>query len=77
MLKENLKDAGEIIQTIITQPLSIPGATENVTLLSAAENYDKDPNDLTKILQAFLDYPEPTHTLLTELELLAKDLHVS
>lgn len=77
MLRENLKDAGEIIQTILTQPLSIPGASENVSLLSAVQTYKEENagnSDLSKIFDTFLQYPDPTHTLLTELELIASDL---
>lgn len=79
MLKENLKDAGEIIQNIVTQPLSIPGLPDNTTLLAAAENYrnvDAANSDLSKILQTFLDYPEPTQVLIRELELIYQDINV-
>lgn len=74
MLKENLEDAAQILQNILTQPLDIPGATESVSLLSAARNTDK--SDLRKILEAFRRYPELTQSLLTELELLYQDLKV-
>ncbi len=79
MLKENLKDAGEIIQNILSQPLSIPGLPENITLLSAAQNYryvDGASSDLSKVLQTFLDYPEPTQVLIRELELIYQDINV-
>lgn len=79
MLKENLKDAGEIIQNILTQPLSIPGLADNITLLSAAQNFrtiDGANSELSKVLQTFLDYPEPTQVLIRELELIYQDINV-
>lgn len=72
MLRENIEDAAQILQNILTQPLDIPGATPNVSLLNAAQNPDK--SDLKKILQAFRSYPDLTQSLLTELELLYQDL---
>lgn len=72
MLKENLEDAALILQNILTQPLSIPGASPNISLLDAAQNGDK--TDLRKILEAFRTYPELTQSLLTELDLLQQDL---
>ena len=72
MLKENLEDASSIIQNILTQPLDIPGAKENISILAAAQNPDK--SDLIKILEAFQKYPELTQALLTELDLLQQDL---
>lgn len=74
MLKENIEDASEILQNILTQPLDIPGATKNISLLSAAQNPDK--TDLRKILQAFRSYPDLTQSLLVELELLYQDLKI-
>ena len=72
MLRENIEDAIQILQNILTQPLDIPGATPQISLFSAAQNPDK--TDLKKILQAFRSYPELTQSLVTELELLYKDL---
>ena len=78
MLRENLKDAGQIVQNILTQPLSIPGASkETVSLLDAAKNYnDKDPStsDLKKIVEMLAQYPEPTKIMLQELEILSNEL---
>ncbi|MES2344939.1 MAG: hypothetical protein V4494_03255 [Chlamydiota bacterium] len=74
MLKENIDDAAEILQNILTQPLDIPGASANISLLAAAQNPDK--TDLRKILEAFRRYPELTQSLLTELDLLSQDLKV-
>ena len=78
MLRENLKDSGEIIQTILTQPLSIPGAKKDISLLEAAKNFDpKNPltSDLRKILLNFLQFPEPTERMVLELELIQEDLY--
>lgn len=77
MIRENLKDTGEIIQNILTQPLSIPGARVSLSLLQAAADFDpRNPigSDLRKILLSFLQFPEQTETLLRELELLQEDL---
>jgi hypothetical protein len=77
MYKENVKDCAEILHNIINQPLSIPGASENVTLLSAAKNYresDAENSDLHKILLTLHEYPGPTKTLITELEILMTEL---
>ena len=77
MLNENLKDAGEIIETILTQPLSIPGAKADISLLEAANRFDPKEamtSDFRKILLSFLQFPEPTETLLRELEILQEEL---
>ncbi len=77
MERENLKDAGEIVQTILTQPLSVPGAKGELSLLEAAKSFDsQDPltSDLRKILLNFQQFPEATERMLVELELLLKDL---
>ncbi len=77
MLQENLKDAAEIVENILTQPLEIPGAKQNVSLYDAARNYDPHnaaASDLRKIILSFLQYPEPTETLLRELDMLVDDL---
>lgn len=80
MLKENLKDAGEIIQNILTQPLSIAGTAEDISLLKAAMNYQEgqgEASDLAKIVKSFLAYREPTETMLRELEIILKEISVS
>ncbi|HSX03323.1 MAG TPA: hypothetical protein VLG76_01195 [Rhabdochlamydiaceae bacterium] len=77
MLKENLKDAGEIIQNILNQPLSITGAKDGISLYKAAKNFDSNEaanSDLRKILLTFLQYPEHTQILFQELELILKDI---
>ena len=41
MLREKLYDAGEIVETILTQPLSIPGLQKNISLLEASKDVYK------------------------------------
>lgn len=77
MIRENLKDAGEIIQNILTQPLAIPGVKGDLSLIQAAKDFDSSNpmgSDLHKILLSFLQFPEQTEMLLNELELLKEDL---
>ena len=77
MLRENLKDAGEIIQTILTQPLALSENEERITLLKAAQNYNRkeaESSELRKILLNFLEYKEPTEMMLRELELIQEDI---
>jgi len=77
MLKENLKDAGEIISNILQQPLAITGSTQTVSLIEAAKDYKKNSafySDLSHILLSFVEYPESTQNLLTELDLICVDL---
>lgn len=77
MLEENLEDAGGIIQNILTQPLSIPGAKEDISLLEAAQHFDPahaETSDLRKILLSFIQFPQPTKTMIRELEILCEEL---
>ncbi len=77
MLHENLQDAGEIIENILTQPLHVPGARENTSLYDAARNYDPHnpaTSDLRKIVLSFLQFPSPTETMLRELDILLEEL---
>jgi hypothetical protein len=79
MLRETLKDSAQIIQTILTQPLSIPGAAEGVSLLSSAENFDPNnpaDSDFKRVIATFLAYPEATERMIQELELIRHDLSV-
>lgn len=76
MIREDLKDAGEIIQNVLTQPLLIPGVKGNLSLLQAAKDYDpRNPlgSDLRKILLSFLQFPQQTETLIRELEILREE----
>lgn len=77
MLEENLQDSAEILFNILNQPLDVPGATLNVSLLGAALNFDStqpENSDLHKIMEEFVKYPESTQALIQELELLYRDL---
>jgi hypothetical protein len=77
MIQENLQDAGEIIENILTQPLSIPANRGAKSLLNAANAFDEKEaltSDLRKILLSFLQFPEPTEMMLRELEILQSEL---
>jgi len=77
MLRESLKDASQIIQNILTQPLEIEGCPENITFLQAAKTYLESKgqsDDLNKVLQCLVRYPEPTETLLNELSIISDEL---
>lgn len=77
MLRENLKDSAEILSNIFNQPLEIPNATENITLLQALQTFSSqqpDNSDLSKMLRTFASNPEPTNILIQELELISRDL---
>jgi hypothetical protein len=71
-----LQDAGKIVQTIVTQGLSIPGISKDISLLSAAEEFQKNSSssELSKILDTFQKYPDATGVLLQEMDLLTHDL---
>jgi len=78
MLRENLQDTAEILLNIFNQPLDVPGATMNVSLLNAALNFDSEQpaqSDLSKIMLEFVKYPDSTQALIQELELLHEDLN--
>jgi hypothetical protein len=78
MLKETLKDTAQILQTILTQELDIPGASGPISLLSAAKQFasqDAVSSNLSHVIRVFLNYPDPLNALSTELEILAKELH--
>jgi hypothetical protein len=77
MLRESLKDASEIIQNILTQPLEIEGWDRTVSLLEAAKSYlnsNGQSEDLTKVLQCLVRYREPTETLVNELAIISDEL---
>lgn len=79
MLRENLRDTGQIIQNILTQPISIPGLSDETTLLSAAQSYQEGEgasSALSKVMLSFLHYPEPTQVLIQELEILHKEIAI-
>ena len=79
MLKENLKDAAEILLNILSQPLAIEGRDEEISLLSAAKEFSSgnaESSALSDVMQNFGRYPEPTQTLIRELEILLEDIQV-
>ena len=79
MLYENLKDAALIVQNILNQPLSIANTSEDVTLLSAAISFDNEgmpASYLQQIMQTFIEYKDPTETLIRELDILVEELHM-
>jgi hypothetical protein len=78
-LQENLKDALQIVETIITQPLHIGSRDDGISLATAAKNFSNqqpENSDLKKILVNFVTYPESTQMLLQELELISRDLRL-
>jgi hypothetical protein len=76
MLREKLHEAGEIVETILTQPLSIPGLPKNISLLEASKHYLENPSspELKKMLETFLQHPAALQIMLQEFNLLAQDL---
>ena len=77
MLRENLKDSAEILFNILTQPLEIPGVTENISLLQALQNFasqQPEDSDLSKMLRTFSANPESLEMLIQELHLIAREL---
>jgi hypothetical protein len=79
MLHENLKDAAIIVHSILNQPLAIPEASQDITLLSAAISFDETgtpASHLQQVMQMFIEYPNPTETLIRELEILNDELHI-
>lgn len=77
MLRDKLYDAGEIVETILKQPLSIPGLPKNVSLLEASKSYLADPSspELKKMIETFLHHPAALEIMLQEFKLLSQDLH--
>jgi hypothetical protein len=73
MLRENLKDAGMIVQNILTQTLAIPDVMKEISFLTAAKSYPAN-HDLVKLIETFKQYPEALAAMLKELELLCIDL---
>ena len=79
MLRENLKDSAEILSNILNQPLAIPNASENITLLQALQTFSSqqpDNSDLSKMLRTFASNPRAYSGtfFIQELELIARDL---
>lgn len=79
-LMEDVQDSALTIQNILTQPLSLSGGEQNVSLVSAAKhhkNVAESESELTKIGMAFLQYPDQTQALKAELILTSHDLRLS
>jgi hypothetical protein len=77
MYKENLKDAGEIIHTILHQPFTATGNANPLSLIETAKEFKKHPtsySELSRVLLSFVEYPESTQSLLVELDLICADL---
>lgn len=74
--REKLRDAGEIVEHILTQPLSIPGLPKNVSLLEAAKTFIDNPAspELKKVLDTFHQHPAALQIMLQEFQLLIDDL---
>ena len=77
MLYENLKDAAIIIHNILNQPLSVQENKEDITMLSAAISFDENgmpASHLQQVMQTFVEYRDPTETLIRELDILSDEL---
>jgi hypothetical protein len=80
VLKENLADSVQIIDNILKQPLSIPGHPEELSVLEAVQDFCQtkgQSSKLKEVLAMFTRYPDPTHLMLRELELISNDLEKS
>jgi hypothetical protein len=78
MLQEDLDDAATIVENILSQPLSVPGAKGEVSLILAANQFQTSEamtSDLRKILLSFLQFPEQTDTLINELDIISDELN--
>ena len=76
MLRENLHDAGEIVENILMQPLTIPGLAKSISLHEASKIHLDNPHspELKKMLETFLQHPAALEIMLQEFKLLAQDL---
>lgn len=77
MMRENLRDTGQILQHILGQPLVITGLSQEISLYDAAAHYNpKDPaaSELKKVIETFLQYPDATEALIREMKLLSGEL---
>lgn len=73
---ENGGNPREAIFHILNQPLFVTGSSRPISLLQAAKEFTKEDvyeSDLFKILSTFHEFPGPTHTLITELEILGTE----
>lgn len=75
-LRETLYEAGETVETILTQPLSVPGLPQAISLFEASKHYLENPTspELKKILETFLRHPAALEIMLQEFKLISQDL---
>jgi hypothetical protein len=76
MLKKTVQETKEIVESILTKPLSIKGLDKNISLFEAAQKYIKEPTslELKKITEMFLNHPETFQVMLQEFAILAQEL---
>ncbi len=77
MLQEHLRDAAVIVQNILNQPITMPDTSRDITLLGAALSFDESgepASDLGQIMQMWVEFQDPTETLIRELEILSNEL---
>lgn len=76
-LCEDLRDAGMLIQNVLTEKLSIHPRSESPSLISAAVNFTESEasgSDFRMIILNLLHYPQQTEMLLKELNMIALDI---
>lgn len=76
-LREAIKDAAIIVTNILNQPIVMAQPGRSVSLAYAATHYaSQNPfdSDLRHLLFTFIEFPEPTETLVRELQLIAREL---
>ena len=77
MVRDNLQNTGESIETILNQPLLIPDLPQDLPLLQAALSFRQEESEtsmLKKVLDSFNDFPEAKEHLLRELDILSEEL---
>ena len=77
MVRDPMQDAGQIIENILNQPLSIPDLRDDITLLQAAISFKDESLEtsaLRRVIDSFNDYPETKDLLIRELDILAEEL---
>lgn len=76
--KENIIEAGRLIHNVITYEIDIPGKESmTTTTLELAKKYRQDKNTLevfSLMLCNYLNNPELTESLITQLKVLAFDI---
>ncbi|HEV3269763.1 MAG TPA: hypothetical protein VGZ69_03845 [Candidatus Rhabdochlamydia sp.] len=75
MLLEDLKDAAYIIHNVLHQPLDVPDADSEITLLRAAIDFKiEEDSDLSLALHNFTKHPNRLKMLIQELTVIMEDL---